>query len=156
MTLTRRPATDLDWAARVRTRRGKYSTSESECRAKHDFLKKRWAVILPRLQLWLSGQSARHSKLASDGAGPVVGGRERFRAIARIAASRYMPSPTALSKDDNGLGLWEPASQLPREDPVVKVNTAVLKLGLGRGQDLLIKRQVRPKSCGLPKNLTTH
>ena len=53
------------------------------------------------------------------------------RAIADVITGRYMPSSSHLVAETNGTSERDPPTCRPRISPVLQVNTAVLKLGLG-------------------------
>ena len=113
--------------------RGKYSTNEQECKARLRQLQKKWDFSLSRLALWLSGQSARHLNAQSGNVAEERGeasGKQRYRAEANLPSRRYMPSATQVVADYNGTADWDSPSALPRESPVIRVNKAVIKMGL--------------------------
>lgn len=111
---------------------GKYSTDEKECRLRFETVSRRWDAAKAKLTLWLSGQSAKRTGDAS-GTGNVAeaSGRARYLSMARVESRRYMPSATELVAESNGAAEWDLPRELPRESPVVHVNTAVIKMGLG-------------------------
>jgi hypothetical protein len=115
--------------------KGLYSTSEIEGKQKLDTVTRQWALSSQKLKLWLQGQSAKHLATAVAAGGDDAGDsgtRVRYKAVARMASSRYMPSATEVVADYNGYGEDEPAQELPRESPLLHINTTVLKMGLGK------------------------
>ena len=115
--------------------KGHYSTSETEGKQKLDTVNRQLALSSQKLKLWLQGQSAKHLATAVA-AGESDGGNEntrgRYKAVAHMASRRYMPSATEVVADYNGYGEDEPAQELPRESPLLHINTGVLKMGLGK------------------------
>ena len=108
-------------------------TDAKEAKARLQALRRRWDLSRQKLGLWLEGRSARHlTKVveATDKVMPPVVDKPRTNGVAQVASRRFMPSPLHLAGDRNGVADWDPPSSLPRESPLLEVNTAVLKMGL--------------------------
>ena len=114
---------------------GRYSTSAVDGKQRLETVNTQWHLSNQKLTLWLQGQSAKHLTPAAAAAAAAAGGggsKVRYVASAQLASRRYMPSASEVVADYTGYGLEEPASELPRPSPLVRVNAAVLKLGLGK------------------------
>lgn len=115
---------------------GKYSTNESECRVRFQKLKQRYALVLPRLNKWITGQEAGNNKDLNDQGLKSNHGRNNHQtqhgttAYAEVATRRYMPSTIKAAVDANGYAEWEEIKKVPKESSKININVKMLKLGI--------------------------
>ena len=128
-------------------RPGRYSTDEKESRLRLEDLRKRWNMSKIKLELWLSGKSARHLNDRSQRNDEVeeTPFGSSYKAIVDINANRFMPNDEYLSLDRNGMAEYEEPVPLCAISPVVQVNKRILRMGLGSSQPHL---PTEPETAG--------
>jgi len=115
---------------------GKYSTNESECRYRYQQLKTKYQTIIPKLELWLSGNDKNDKNNKNNNNlnnyFNLKSNQKYHRAVAEISSIRYMPSEVAAPLHSNGYAEDEFVQDASRtmELPIVKIHYPTLKMGI--------------------------